>query len=228
MTVLETLIDKQDNVEVIRDQIAAILVAEVANQMALATAASKDPADWKLRIFTERSNPWEQFLDPSAAGFDDSPLVNVWVDNMNYDRKASNVMERQKTEAVYNIDCYGYGRSKTDGGTGHIPGDREAAFEVQRALRLVRNILMAAENTYLQLRGLVWTRWPQSITIFQPQLDSHAVQQVVGARLAFRVEFNEFSPQVVPETLELLSVDVIRAEDGEIVLETDYSYPLTP
>jgi len=228
MTVLATLIDKQDNVEVIRDQIAAILVAEVANQMALATLAAKDPDDWKLRIFTERSNPWEQFLDPNKAGFDDSPLVNIWVDNMNYDPKASNVMQRQKTEAVYNIDCYGYGRSKDDGATGHIPGDREAAFEVQRALRLVRNILMAAENTYLQLRGLVWTRWPQSITIFQPQLDSHTVQHVVGARFAFRVEFNEFSPQVVPETLELLSVDVIRAEDGEIVLEADYSYPLTP
>lgn len=222
--ILATLIDKQDNLEVIRDQIAAILVTETANQMALATAALKDPADWKLRIFTERSNPWEQFRDPNEAGFDPSPLVNVWVDNTSYDPKASNVMERQKTEAVYNLDCYGYGRSKTDGGTGHIPGDREAAFEVQRALRLVRNILMAAENTYLQLRGLVWSRWPQSIDIFQPPLDSPTGQHVVGARLAFRVVFNEFSPQVVPETLELLSVDVIRAEDGEIVLEADYDY----
>jgi hypothetical protein len=226
MTTLATLIDKQDNVEVIRDQIAAILVAEVANQMALATLAAKDPDDWKLRIFTERSNPWEQFLDPNNASFDKSPLVNIWVDNMSYDPKASNVMERQKTEAVYNIDCYGYGRSKDVPAGGHTPGDKEAAFEVQRALRLVRNILMAAENTYLQLRGLVWSRWPQAITIFQPQLDSHTVQHVVGARLAFRVVFNEFSPQVVPETLELLSVEVIRAEDGEIVLEADYSYPL--
>lgn len=225
---IATLIDKQDNVEIIRDQIAAILVTEVAAQMALATAAAKDPNDWKLRVYTERSNPWEQFLNPNEPGFDSSPLVNVWVDNMNYDPKASNVMERQKTEAVYNIDCYGYGYSRTDGGTGHIPGDKDAAFEVQRALRLVRNILMAAEYTYLGLRGLVWQRWPQSITIFQPQLGENTAQQVVGARLAFRVVFNEFSPQVVPVTLELLAVDVIRAEDGQIVLEADYSYPLTP
>lgn len=223
MTVLATLIDKQDNVEIIRDQIAAILVAEVANQMALAILAAKDPANWKLRIFTERSNPWEQFLNDQT---DRSPLVNIWVDTMSYDPKASNVMERQKTEAVYNIDCYGYGQSADLPAGGHTPGDQEASFEVQRALRLVRNILMAAENTYLQLRGLVWTRWPQSITIFQPQLGENTVQQVVGARLAFRVGFNEFSPQVVPETLELLAVDVIRAEDGEILLEADYSYPL--
>ena len=114
--------------------------------------------------------------------------------------------------------------SKNDGGTGHVPGDKEAAFEVQRALRLVRNILMAAEYTYLSLRGLVWQRWPQAVTVFQPQIDARQIQQIVGARLAFRVVFNEFSPQVEAETLELLSVDVIRAEDGEIYFEADYDY----
>lgn len=218
---LQTLIDKQDNFEVIRDQIAGILVAEIANQMVLATAAAQDPNDYKLRIFTERSNPWEQWLNNQD---DTSPIVNVWFDNSTYDPKVSNVMERQKTEAVYNIDCYGYGRSADDGGTGHIPGDREAAFEAQRALRLVRNILMAAENTYLLLRGLVWSRWPQAVTSFQPQQDGRQIQQVVGLRLAFRVVFNEFSPQFVPETLEFLAIDIIRKETGEIYLEADYDF----
>lgn len=216
---IAALIDKQDNVEIIRDQIAAIFVTEVASQMALAPGAGKDPDDFKLRIFTERSNPWEQFLNEQT---DTSPLVNVWVENISYDPKASNILERQKAEAVYNIDCYGFGKSRDDGGSGHIPGDREAAFEAQRALRLVRNILMAAEYTYLSLRSLVWQRWPQSVTIFQPQIDARQAQQVVGARLALRVTFNEFSPQVPAETLELVSVDVIRAEDGEIVLTADY------
>jgi len=220
---LTTLIDKQDNVEIVRDQIAAILVTEIANQQVLAIAAAKDPDDFKLRIFTERSNPWEQFLNVQA---DISPLVNVWFDNSNYDPSASNVIERQKTTAVYNIDCYGFGQSADIPAGGHIPGDEKASFEVQRALRLVRNILMAAENTYLQLQGLVWQRWPQSITVFQPQIDGRQMQQIVGARLAFRVGFNEFSPQFELETLELVSVDVLRAEDGEIVLEADYSYPL--
>ena len=64
----------------------------------------------------------------------------------------------------------------------------------------------------------------QSVTVFQPQLDGRQMQQIVGARLAFRVVFNEFSPQVEPVELELLTVDVIRAEDGEIVLEADYDY----
>jgi len=216
---IETLIDKQDNFEVIRDQIAAILKTESTNQEALATAAAKDPDDWKLRVFVERSNPWEQFLNKQD---DQSPIVNVWYDNSNFDQSKSNIMERQGTTAIFNIDCIGFGISSDDGGTGHNPGDREAAFKAQRALRLVRNILMAAEYTYLGLRGLVGQRWPQSVTSFQPPIEGRPIQQIVGARIALRVEFNEFSPQVVPVVLELVSVNVIRAEDGEIVINADY------
>lgn len=218
---IDTLIDKQDTFEIVRDQIGAILVTEVANQMALATAAAKDPDDWKLRVFLERSNPWEQFLnDPT----DLSPLVNVWFDNSSFDPAASNISERQKCEATYNIDCIGYGQSADEPGGGHIPGDRQAAFESQRALRLVRNILMAATYTYLGLRGAVWSRWPQSITVFQPQIDTQTVGQVLGARLALRVVFNEFSPQVTPETLELVSVDIKRSSDNQLLLTADYDY----
>lgn len=222
---IANLIDKQDNFEIIRDEIAAILATEVASQMALATAGGKDPDNWKLRVYTERSNPWEQFLNDQT---DKSPLINVWYDSSNFDLAGSNITERQKTEGTFNIDCYGYGLSRDDGGAGHVPGDQEAALEAQRALRLVRNILMAAEYTYLGQRGLVWQRWPQSVTVFQPQIDARQVQQIVGARIVFRVIFNEFSEQIPTETLELVSVDVLRAEDGEIVLEADYSYPLTP
>lgn len=215
------LIDKQDNFEIIRDKIAAILATEVANQMQLATDAGKDPNDWKLRIFSERSNPWENFLNDQTER---SPIVNVWYDNSNFDPSASNIVERQKTEGVFNVDCYGYGISSDELAGGHNPGDKEAAFQVHKALRLVRNILMAAKYTYLDLRGTVWGRWPQSITVFQPQLDAQQIQKIVGARLALRVVFNELSPQVVAETLELVSVDVKRAEDGEVVVEADYDY----
>ena len=222
---IPTLINKQDNFEIIRDQIAAILVIEVASQQALATIALLDPDDWKLRIFTERSNPWGQWLNIEPAT-DTSPIINIWYDNSNFDKSASNGMERQKSESIFNIDCYGVGISSDEPLSGHNPGDKEAAFEVHRALRLVRNILMAAEYTYLGMRGLVWSRWPQSITPFQPQIDNRAVQHVAGARIAFNVGFNEFSPQVAEETLEYLAVDIKRTEDGQIVLGADYDYPL--
>ena len=217
-----TLIDKQDNFEIVRDQLAIILVTEVANQMALATAASKDPLLWKLRTFLERSNPFEQFLnDPEA---DISPLVNIWVDNSQFDPKASNVSERQKSETVYNLDCYGIGISADLPAGGHTPGDEKASLDVQRAVRLVRNIFQASENTYLQLQGTVWGRWPHTIEFFQPQIDGRTVQQVKGARFALRVGFNEFSPQYVPETLELVTNTIKRAEDGEVIIEANYDY----
>ena len=220
---IASLIDKQDNFEIIRDQIAAILVIEVASQMALATAASKDPDDWKLRIFTERSNPWEQLLNEQI---DVSPIINIWFDNSNFPQNGSNVKDRQKTEGTFNIDCYGYGVSEDLPLGGHTPGDQESAFEVQKAIRLVRNILMAAEYTYLGLRGTVWQRWPQTINIFQPEINSDQIQKMTGARIALSVTFNEFSPQVVAETLEFLSIAVKRVEDGEVVINADYDYTI--
>jgi hypothetical protein len=218
---ISELIDKSDNFEIIRDQIAAILATESANQMQLAIDAGKEPNDYKLRVYTERSNPWESLLNEQE---DRAPIVNVWFDNSNFNARASNALERQKSETVFNIDCYGYGMSQDVDSGGHIAGDEEAARESQRAIRLVRNIMMAAEYTYLGLRGLVGSRWPQSITTFQPQLDARQMQQIVASRIALRVEFNEFSPQVPAETLELVSATVSRAEDGEIVINADYDY----
>lgn len=217
---IQSLIDKQDTSEQIRDQIAAILAAEVVNQMTLATTAGKDPQDWKLRIFTERSNPWEQFLNGQA---DESPLVNVWYDSSFFDESKSNTVSEQMSETVYNIDIYGYGVSGDDG-AGHKAGDKEAALECQRAIRLVRNIIMASENTYLQARGLVWQRWPQSINSFQPQQGENSVEKIVAARFALRVRFTEFAPQYEGQPLELLTTTVKRAEDGSIYFTADYDY----
>jgi len=221
MAELTSLIDKQDSFEIVRDQLAAILATETAAQQALATAGGEDPLLWKLRVYSERSNPWEQFLNGPA---DKSPLVNVWYDNSNFIEAGSSVSERQKTAGTFNIDCYGYGEAADVVGGGHNPGDREAALIVQRALRLVRNIFMAAPYTYLGLRGLVWQRWIKSITVFQPGMDNRSVQQIVGARVSMGVTFNELAPQVEADTLEYVAIDILRAEDGEIVAEADFDY----
>jgi len=224
--VIPELIDKQDNFEIIRDQIAAILATEIANQMTLATAAGKDPDDWNLKIFVERSNPWEKYLNVTECADISVPIVNVWYDNSNFDQKSSDIVERQTSKSIFNIDCYGYGRSSNEQAGGHSAGDKNAALAVQKAVRLVRNILMAGEYTYLGLRGVVGMRWPQSITVFQPQIDARTIQQIVGARIALHVSFNEFSPQVVGEDLELVSTQVTRQEDGEVFINADYVYPL--
>ena len=218
---IQTLIDKQDSFEIIRDQVAAILVTEVASQKSLAVAAGKDEVLWDFKVYTERSNPWETYLNDISAL---TPIVNVWYDNSNFTESQSNIVEKQATEGIFNIDCYGVANSSDNQAGGHNPGDQEAAFAVQRVLRLIRNILMSAEYTYLGLRGLVWQRWPQTITMFQPQQDRGNVRPVIAARIGFKVKFNEFSPQISGDMLELLSATVKRAEDGEVLFDADYDY----
>lgn len=218
---IDTLIDKQDSFEIIRDQIAAILAMEVTNQKQLATDAGKDETLWDFKVYTERSNPWEAYLNDMA---EITPIVNVWYDNSVFSENQSNIVEKQATDGVFNIDCYAVANSSDNQAGGHNPGDKEAAFAVQRILRLVRNILMSAEYTYLGLRGLVWQRWPQTVTAFQPQQDRGNVRPVIAARIGFKVKFNEFSPQISGDVLELLSAQVSRAEDGEILFDADYDY----
>ena len=63
---LTTLIDKQDNSEIIRDQIGVILANELANQQVLAAAAFKEPTEWEMNVYLERHNPIEDWLNIDA------------------------------------------------------------------------------------------------------------------------------------------------------------------
>ena len=225
LTVIEGLIDKRDNLEIVRDQIALILATESTAQQAKAVTAGKDSTQWKLRVFTEAGNPWEN-VPQDESGADRSPIVNVWFDSSTVSLRASNTVQSQKYEATFNVDCYGFGiaRDDPDNVAGHIPGDRDAAFEAQRAARLVRNIIAAAVNTYLQLRGVVWFRMVRNITTFQPAIDGRTVEQVVACRLAVEVHYSESSEQIAGESAELVSVEIKRAVDGSVMVAADYDY----
>lgn len=225
---ITTLIDKLDSVEVVRDEIAAILKLESANQETLASQAGKDPQERRLRVFVDRANPWEQWIDgarkPGGADVDPTPIVNVWFDGDNFDKGSSDVIERQKATATYNIDCYGYGVSE-ETAEGHSAADETAVAVVMRVRRLVRNILMAAAYTYLGQaphERFVWGRWVQSTRVFQPMIGDRPVQRVAGLRVTFEVDLNEFSPQIEGHILTLISSTVKRAETGEVLLVTDF------
>jgi hypothetical protein len=58
--------------------------------------------------------------------------------------------------------------------------------------------------------------------MFQPNSDLPNVQKISAGRLALRVNFSEFAPQITPVDLELLSVDITRASDGMLYAEADY------
>jgi len=209
-------IDQRDSFEIVRDQIASVLKLELENQALL------QEGQWQPRVFVERSNPWGDYLETTERFL--PPIVNVWFESATYEGAASNIVERQRSEGSFNVDCYGFGVSVDDGNTvgGHLPGDVAAVLEAQKTARFCRKILMAGAYTYLGLRGLVGKRWPQSLTAFQPQIDNRQAQRVAAVRLALSVHFNEFSPQVRGDVVELIGVEVYRAETGELLVRADY------
>jgi len=221
--VLDTLIDKQDNFEIVRDQIALILATESANQVAKATTEGKpEPDDWKFNVYTERSRPWEVLLESANDDGiieDETPIVNVWFDNGTFPKNKGDTVKRQAFEVAYNIDCYGSAVNVDNPAGGYFTMDELASRNVQRTTRFIRNILMAGINTYLQLRGLVWQRWPGSITEFQPQQNTQNAQAVIAIRFVLNVAFNEFAPQATPENLEEIFVELSKDETGKVVAE---------
>lgn len=221
------LIDKQDNFELVRDQIAAILAVETLSQQAKALAAGKNAALWAFKVYSEASNPIADYIDaPEQLAV--MPIVNVTNNQGTFDYAASDTIERQKADATFYIDCYGYGVSADSGNplTGHTPGDRAASLEAQRVYRLVRNIIMAGAYTYLAFpRGgnqVVWGRRIQGWEVFQPEMDERPIEHVMGVRATLQVTFNEFSPQVQGEPLEIIAATVKRAGDGLILLDAQY------
>lgn len=220
MPLIEALIDKDDTSELVRDKVAEILLAESASQMALAVTAAKDPALWKLRVFLERTSPWEEWRDAGDSP-DLSPIVSVSIDTLNYDAGKSDVIKRQHCSASINIDCYGVGVS-TETDDGHDPGDLKAALESQRAVKLVRNILMSANYTYLDMRGLVGKRWLQNVQWMQVDIDAQAVGHVRVGRFILNVDFNEFSPQFAGVPLAAVSAGVRRRSTGELYFTAEF------
>lgn len=227
---ITTLIEGPDNFELVRDTIAAILLVEQDGQQALARADGKNPEDWRLRVFLERTSPWDEFVGatPDGETIDAAPIVNVLFENAESDASSSNTIERQKNTGTFFIDCYGYGVSReTD--AGHLTGDEVAALEAQRAARLVRRILMAGKYNYLGLRGTVWRRWPGKKEALFPPREQNAAQHVKAVRVPLLVDFNELSPQVEGTPLALIAVTVKRADNGELTLfEANYPTPAIP
>lgn len=220
---ISELIDKKDSSEIVLDQIGAILIGESANQQTLAIADGQNPDDWRFRVFLERVFPWESFRGLDGKN-DLAPIINVSYTGSNFGKESSNTFEAQKATGVYTIDCYASAGSSDDGEGGSIPGDMAAAYLAQNFIKLVRNILMASDYCYLGLRGLVWSRWVDAITMYKPQTDNLSVEQIHAARIDMQVTFSEFAPQYVAETLDYTAIDVYREETGELYLPAHYDY----
>jgi hypothetical protein len=213
---IDSLIDKQDNYEIVRDKVAQILADEIANQQTLAGNAGKDPALWTFTVYTERSNPFILARENAGGVTGENEIVNVWLDNSNF--IDGNPVNRKQPTTAINIDCISV-KSSTDNPAGGITqsADERASLDAERIGRLVRNILMADEYTYLDLRKTVANRWISRMQKFQPDRDDRPVENAMGFRVVLEVSHLEYSPQATPEDLELIITDIKRGETGEVL-----------
>lgn len=233
MAKITELIDKRDNFELIRDEIAAILVVEIVNQKALAVTAGKDPALWDFKTLIERSNPWELLEDSDGKITGEVPLVNVYFQSASDKPSSSNLINNQQFTGQFIIDCLASKVSTEDGQGVKQFGDELAAIDVQRVIKLCRNILMSNIYTYIFTsidsatglpianKSIVQKRNISEIQMFQPDLNDRPMENVVAARLTMSVDYQEFSPQSAQIELETIESQCTRDTDGFIYFTID-------
>jgi hypothetical protein len=222
---IDSLIDKQDTNEIIRDQIAAILAIENANQVDRAKASGKNIEDFDFDVYIERSRPWEVLTSSDGDPIGMMPLVNVVYDGDSFNGKNSNQTERQRATGIFYIDCYAH-KNKTK----LMAGDRATSLEADRIARLVRNIIMSAHYETL---GLGWQNFGQGLNLvysrmitkrekFVPQIDNKSFENVIGSRITLEVEYDEYAPQYTPTDLDLLVFKCNITENGLIYFEANF------
>ena len=225
---IDFLIDKKDNFELVRNKIALILFEEKEHQKDLAIDAGKNPKNWDFDVYIERAFPWQLLQDVEGRVIQDKALINIYYDSGDFSSSQSTVVNQQKHDVLYYIDCYSSKMSLQEQDGNIISGDKRASLDIDRIIRLVRNILMSSFYTYLDLRLIVWRRWIQNIRKFQPAIEDRPVQNVMAGRITFNVGVSEFSPQYAALELEELHIELStklgEGPAGELII---LNYDLT-
>jgi hypothetical protein len=202
---IKELITEPDTLEIVRDQIAAILSLELQNQYAIAVEdGAANAAEYHIPVYVENTRPYE-------AG-DDNPLprfVNVLLPKVDAP-EANPRLGMQKEQAVFWIDCCARGN---DGG--NFRDDRSAGIRAWKVTRLVRRILMSDYYTYLGLRGTVGSRIVTSMEAGTPEKISESALAYVIIRVTVAVQFLEKAIEAEGFPLEAIDWELDPAS-GEL------------
>lgn len=205
---ITALISGKDNVEAVRDQIAAVLSLELQNQKRLAEEAGvPDAAQYDVAVYVENARPYE-------IGERKPPLrlVNVVLPKANLVSGAR--AGGQKERAVFWIDCAATGN---DAATQW--NEKSASCRAWAVCRLARRILMSDAYLYLGLRGIVGSRAVTAMEAGTPQGAGEAVQFGV-VRLTLEAEFAERYIEHNGPLIEGIDFEV-SPETGEVVANSN-------
>jgi hypothetical protein len=172
------LIDTPDNVERVRDQIAAILSLELQNQTVIAEEEGNPySADYDIKIYVENARPYDTTGDEIIS------LVNIVLQEITAPHSNPRIGD-QKEQAIFHIYCIANGNN-----IGDFQDDRSATFRAWKIMRLVRRILMSEPYTYLGIRKIVTSRTFTKMEAGTPNVQ--AAQAFTVIRASFEVQFTE-------------------------------------
>lgn len=195
-----------DNIEVIREQIAALLVLDLKEQYRLAKEA-EDPnkKDYDVSVFVEKDNPI-QFVEKAENPF---PLVNVSLESAEQAGSTATV-NRQSMTATFYVDVYATGNADSLEDKG-----MKASMKAWKTARLVRRILRAETNTYLRLRGIVGGV-SLSFQSGEPA-DVQSAIRVKMVRVTAKVDYTENVEITSGPGIEVISMTV-KDDTGEVIV----------
>lgn len=197
-----------DNIEVIRDQIAALLFLDFQKQVELAEEeADPNAHDYDVAVYIENDDPL-QYVDNETDESNPFPCVNVSLDATDSSGGTASVNKQDMTAQVY-IDCYATGNtsSTADFGT-------KASLKAWKVARLVRRILRAEVNSYLRLRGIVGkVGWKFQSGEANTRKSAIRVRMV---RITLTVDYVE-DVQIEGGVLDWEILGLIKDEKGQVI-----------
>jgi len=207
---IKFLLEKPDNVELIRDQLCAILKVETTAQHELAKG-KPDEADYRIGIWKDKTRPWS--LTEDSEKKKPFPLVNVQLRGFKLDIPGGGQFGQKKYSATFHLDCYAHGDFDTE-----EPDDTDSAVKAWKIGRVIRNIITSEHHAYLGLRGTVREYKITEGTTGDPRNEEQSAQSVTICRLILTVDYYEDAPQV--EGVEFKEYNFVTSSpNGEVLFD---------
>lgn len=212
---IDFLINKNDNFEIIRDEITAIIAAEQANQKKLsASSPITDETYFNFKIFSERLDPVNSLASDGEIDEDNFPFINVWYNNSSL-QSNSQTNGIQKYQSDYNIDIYAVSKSKIDESGNVTNSDELSSKRVQRIVKIIRNILANQNYTQLNLPKVVSGRFIQNISMLPPDAE-RSLNNMSVARITLQVDHIETTGENQYNNVELIQAKCTQDKNGLI------------
>lgn len=208
----QTLLNEPDNIELIRDQIAALLAVDFAHQAELAAEAGvKSKRDYDVAVYVENENPL-QYVDDEEPESNPFPCVNVSVDSSGNGSGTGSVNKQSMVATIF-LDAYATGNT----GSSEDFGMR-AGLKAWKTARLCRRILRAEKNTFFRLRGIVGNvGW--KFQAFEPDNVQSAIRVRI-VRITLTVPYVE-DVEITEGVLNWEINGIITDENGKILVGSE-------